>query len=87
MAQYLVLKYSHTLPKLTHWSDNVRIFESFAQQDVMDNGTANELIEAYCTLRNEIHHRNLLGFDADVEDDKFSDERNAVIKAWEHWLK
>ncbi|MGN2672209.1 bifunctional [glutamate--ammonia ligase]-adenylyl-L-tyrosine phosphorylase/[glutamate--ammonia-ligase] adenylyltransferase [Aliivibrio fischeri] len=87
LAQYLVLKYSHTLPKLTHWSDNVRIFESFAQQDVMDNGTANELIEAYCTLRNEIHHRNLLGFDADVEDDKFSDERNAVIKAWEHWLK
>lgn len=45
LAQYLVLKYSHTLPKLTHWSDNVRIFESFAQQDVMDNGTANELIE------------------------------------------
>ncbi|MDU5729909.1 MAG: bifunctional [glutamate--ammonia ligase]-adenylyl-L-tyrosine phosphorylase/[glutamate--ammonia-ligase] adenylyltransferase [Citrobacter freundii] len=36
ITQYLVLRYAHEKPKLTRWSDNVRILELLAQNDIMD---------------------------------------------------
>lgn len=86
LAQYLVLNHAHQAPKLTRWSDNVRIFESFAEQDVMSEALSLSLIHAYCVMRNEIHHRNLLGFDADVADTSFIEERQAVVTAWKQWF-
>ncbi|WP_122033699.1 bifunctional [glutamate--ammonia ligase]-adenylyl-L-tyrosine phosphorylase/[glutamate--ammonia-ligase] adenylyltransferase [Aliivibrio sp. EL58] len=86
LAQYLVLNHAHQAPKLTRWSDNVRIFESFAEQDVMSEELSLSLIHAYCVMRNEIHHRNLLGFDADVADASFIEERQAVVTAWNQWF-
>ncbi|MBB1312219.1 bifunctional [glutamate--ammonia ligase]-adenylyl-L-tyrosine phosphorylase/[glutamate--ammonia-ligase] adenylyltransferase [Aliivibrio sp. SR45-2] len=87
LAQYLVLNNSHDNPKLTRWSDNVRIFESLAEQGVISESLSSTLIDAYCVMRNEIHHRNLLGFDADVADDCFLDEKSAVMTAWKDWLE
>jgi glutamate-ammonia-ligase adenylyltransferase len=86
LAQYLVLQYSHDKPKLTRWSDNVRIFESMMAQGVMEEGQAMALTCAYTTLRDEIHHRNLLNLDADVAEEKFEPEKAIVVEAWNAWL-
>lgn len=86
LAQYLVLQYSHDKPKLTRWSDNVRIFESMMSQGVMEEEQAMALTHAYTTLRDEIHHRNLLNLDADVDDNKFTQEKAIVVEAWKQWL-
>ncbi|GAL36320.1 glutamate-ammonia-ligase adenylyltransferase [Vibrio maritimus] len=86
LAQYLVLQYSHDKPKLTRWSDNVRIFESMMAQGVMEEGQAMALTHAYTTLRDEIHHRNLLNLDADVAEEKFEPEKAIVVEAWNAWL-
>jgi glutamate-ammonia-ligase adenylyltransferase len=86
LAQYLVLRYSHDKPKLTRWSDNVRIFESMWQQGVIKQEQAMSLTHAYTAMRDEIHHRNLLNLDADVAEDKLRGEREAVKEAWSHWL-
>ncbi|MCY9852915.1 bifunctional [glutamate--ammonia ligase]-adenylyl-L-tyrosine phosphorylase/[glutamate--ammonia-ligase] adenylyltransferase [Vibrio mediterranei] len=86
LAQYLVLQYSHDKPKLTRWSDNVRIFESMMSQGVMEEEQAMALTHAYTTLRDEIHHRNLLNLDADVDDSKFTQEKAIVVEAWKQWL-
>ncbi|MBY6199465.1 bifunctional [glutamate--ammonia ligase]-adenylyl-L-tyrosine phosphorylase/[glutamate--ammonia-ligase] adenylyltransferase [Vibrio hangzhouensis] len=86
LAQYLVLQFSHDKPKLTRWSDNVRIFESMMAQGVMEEPQAMALTHAYTTLRDEIHRRNLLNLDADVADSKFSAEKAVVVKAWQEWL-
>ncbi|MCP3697003.1 MAG: bifunctional [glutamate--ammonia ligase]-adenylyl-L-tyrosine phosphorylase/[glutamate--ammonia-ligase] adenylyltransferase [Aliivibrio sp.] len=86
LAQYLVLNHANQAPKLTRWSDNVRIFESFAEQDVMSEELSQSLIHAYCVMRNEVHHRNLLGFDADVADTDFYKERKTVVTAWNQWF-
>jgi len=86
LAQYWVLCFSHKKPALTHWSDNVRIFESLAQEYVLNKKDAEQLISAYTAMRNQIHHRNLLGLEVDVSDDKFIDERKAVISIWNQWL-
>ncbi|CAH0526961.1 bifunctional [glutamate--ammonia ligase]-adenylyl-L-tyrosine phosphorylase/[glutamate--ammonia-ligase] adenylyltransferase [Vibrio hippocampi] len=86
LAQYLVLQFSHQKPKLTRWSDNVRIFESMMAQGVMDETQAMVLTNAYTAIRNEIHHRNLLNLDADVDENKFVSERQVVIDAWQQWM-
>ncbi len=87
LAQYLVLRYSHQKPKLTRWSDNVRIFESMLAQGIMDEGAAIALTHAYTTMRDQIHHRNLLNLDADVADEKLVKERELVTKLWHEWLE
>ncbi|MEH0687508.1 bifunctional [glutamate--ammonia ligase]-adenylyl-L-tyrosine phosphorylase/[glutamate--ammonia-ligase] adenylyltransferase [Vibrio cholerae] len=86
LAQYLVLRYSHEKPKLTRWSDNVRIFESMMAQGVLEESAAQALTHAYTTMRDQIHHRNLLNLDADVTQDKFTDERALVQRIWAQWL-
>ncbi|WP_341659633.1 bifunctional [glutamate--ammonia ligase]-adenylyl-L-tyrosine phosphorylase/[glutamate--ammonia-ligase] adenylyltransferase [Vibrio sp.] len=87
LAQYLVLRYSHDKPKLTRWSDNVRILESMIAQGVMDEAPAMALTHAYTTIRNHIHHRNLLNLEADVADDKLVKERELVKALWHEWLE
>ena len=87
LAQYLVLRYSHERPKLTRWCDNVRIFESLLSQGIMDEQQGMALTHAYTTLRDEIHHRNLLNLDADVAIEKFEMEREHVVQAWKQWMK
>ncbi|OXX28824.1 bifunctional [glutamate--ammonia ligase]-adenylyl-L-tyrosine phosphorylase/[glutamate--ammonia-ligase] adenylyltransferase [Vibrio sp. V08_P9A1T1] len=86
LAQYLVLRFSHEKPKLTFWSDNVRIFESLLNQGVMEEEQALALTDAYTSMRNQIHHRNLLNLDADVDESKFVDLRKRVTNAWQQWL-
>jgi glutamate-ammonia-ligase adenylyltransferase len=56
ITQYLVLRYAHAKPKLTRWSDNVRILEGLAQNGIMEEQEAQALTTAYTTLRDELHH-------------------------------
>ncbi len=56
LTQYLVLRYASDKPKLTRWSDNVRILELLAQNDIMDEEEARALTHAYTTLRDALHH-------------------------------
>ena len=86
LAQYLVLRFSHQKPLLTTWSDNVRIFESLAQQGVLSLENAQALTHAYTSMRDQIHHRNLLHLSADVTEDKFVPEREHVRSIWQQWL-
>ncbi|NAW69033.1 bifunctional [glutamate--ammonia ligase]-adenylyl-L-tyrosine phosphorylase/[glutamate--ammonia-ligase] adenylyltransferase [Vibrio sp. V27_P1S3P104] len=86
LAQYWVLLYSHQYPKLTRWSDNVRIFESLIQLGVLDESSANALTHAYTCMRDQIHHRNLLNLDADVDEAKLIAEREVVKLIWHNWL-
>ncbi|EPO2948752.1 bifunctional [glutamate--ammonia ligase]-adenylyl-L-tyrosine phosphorylase/[glutamate--ammonia-ligase] adenylyltransferase [Vibrio cholerae] len=86
LAQYLVLRFSHQQPKLTRWSDNVRIFESLMNHQVMSESQALALTHAYTSMRDQIHRRNLLNQSADVRDSQFLVEREQVIQAWQQWL-
>jgi len=44
------------------------------------------ITHAYTAMRDQIHQRNLLNLDADVADEKFSQERELVITMWNQWL-
>ncbi|MGX9418474.1 bifunctional [glutamate--ammonia ligase]-adenylyl-L-tyrosine phosphorylase/[glutamate--ammonia-ligase] adenylyltransferase [Vibrio sp. WJH972] len=86
IAQYLVLRFSQTYPNLTHWSDNIRIFESLVQEQVITECEAQQLITAYTSMRNQFHRRNLLNLDGDVDETKFVNERQHVMDIWQSWL-
>lgn len=55
ITQYLVLRYAHDKPKLTRWSDNVRILELLAQNDIMDE----QEDCSNCTFRTCCFRRNV----------------------------
>ncbi|MDW2744805.1 bifunctional [glutamate--ammonia ligase]-adenylyl-L-tyrosine phosphorylase/[glutamate--ammonia-ligase] adenylyltransferase [Atlantibacter subterraneus] len=86
ITQYLVLRYSHDAPKLTRWSDNVRILELLAQNDIMPEQEARALTHAYVTLRDELHHLALQELPGHVEPGAFQAERQQVIQSWAAWL-
>ncbi|WP_409308236.1 bifunctional [glutamate--ammonia ligase]-adenylyl-L-tyrosine phosphorylase/[glutamate--ammonia-ligase] adenylyltransferase [Pectobacterium sp. B1J-3] len=86
IAQYLVLRYAAHEPRLTRWSDNVRILELMAQYGVMEEREANALTQAYVTLRNELHHLALQELSGRVSQDRFVAERQQVQQSWNKWL-
>ncbi|OBT07370.1 bifunctional glutamine synthetase adenylyltransferase/deadenyltransferase [Vibrio sp. UCD-FRSSP16_10] len=86
LTQYWVLNYSHKDPSLSQWSDNVRILQSLVDADLLSAEQSTKLIEAYTSMRNEIHRRNLLNLDADVAEDKFVEQRKFVSEMWCNWM-
>lgn len=86
ITQYLVLRYAHEKPKLTRWSDNVRILELLAQNDIMEEQEAMALTRAYTTLRDELHHLALQELPGHVSEDCFTAERDLVRASWQKWL-
>ncbi|HAJ2288026.1 TPA: bifunctional [glutamate--ammonia ligase]-adenylyl-L-tyrosine phosphorylase/[glutamate--ammonia-ligase] adenylyltransferase [Escherichia coli] len=86
ITQYLVLRYAHEKPKLTRWSDNVRILELLAQNDIMEEQEAMALTRAYTTLRDELHHLALQELPGHVSEDCFTAERELVRASWQKWL-
>ena len=73
-------------PKLTRWSDNVRILELLAQNDIMEEQEAMALTRAYTTLRDELHHLALQELPGHVSEDCFTAERELVRASWQKWL-
>ena len=86
ITQYLVLRFAHGAPKLTRWSDNVRILELLAQNDIMQDDEARALTHAYVTLRDELHDLALQELPGNVDRQAFLAEREQVRESWRKWL-
>lgn len=87
LSQYLVLNYAHQYPKMTTWSDNVRILELAANYQIIDNLEAQQLTKAYIDMRNEIHQLSLQLLPSIVDDSCFKSEKEIVNQSWLKWLK
>ncbi|QKJ88720.1 Bifunctional glutamine synthetase adenylyltransferase/adenylyl-removing enzyme [Paramixta manurensis] len=86
ITQYLVLRYAAQTPKLTRWSDNVRILELLASYDKLPEDEAKMLTAAYVTLRDELHHLALQALPGHVDEQAFAAERACVNQSWQRWL-
>ncbi|AUI65452.1 MULTISPECIES: bifunctional [glutamate--ammonia ligase]-adenylyl-L-tyrosine phosphorylase/[glutamate--ammonia-ligase] adenylyltransferase [Glaesserella] len=82
IAQYLVLNYAHDYPQMAVWSDNVRIFESAIECGILSQTQGEQLKTCYTTLRNQIHHLNLLNKESVVDGSLFTQERAFVNQMW-----
>ncbi len=86
IAQYLVLLHAADNPRLTRWSDNVRIFELMAQHGIISPQQEQQLRDDYITLRDEIHHLALQARPGRVDAGRFLEERRRVCRYWQQWL-
>ena len=59
LVQYLILKKSHYYPILTTWTDNVRLIETLAKQNILSQQHAKFLKKSYLILRKSLHLLNL----------------------------
>lgn len=83
IAQFLVLNHAHQHPQMTVWSDNVRIFDSAIECHILPEADGEALKNCYTTLRNQIHHLNLLNKEAMVSVTEFVPEREIVKALWQ----
>ncbi|MBF0302932.1 MAG: hypothetical protein HQK73_07820 [Desulfamplus sp.] len=59
LVQYLVLQHAHNHPALTHWTDNVRLLETLANENILTSKEAQQLKSVYLKMRQIFHHLNL----------------------------
>ncbi|OCG62894.1 bifunctional [glutamate--ammonia ligase]-adenylyl-L-tyrosine phosphorylase/[glutamate--ammonia-ligase] adenylyltransferase [Gilliamella sp. GillExp13] len=86
ISQYLVLNYANKYPKMTKWSDNVRILELATNYQIMDSQEAEQLTQAYIDMRNKIHRLALQLQSSTVNSSQFVLEKQIVNQCWLKWL-
>ena len=82
MVQYAVLAWSHRLPGLARWSDNVRILETLGREGLFEQQQCKALTEAYIAYRSAAHQLSLQQQPGIVPAERFVDLRAAVTSAW-----
>lgn len=83
IAQFAILAFAHDKPNLTKWSDNVRIFESLAQNNVWSDQRCQQLTESYLKIRGMTHQLALSGKKLLVKESDWHDMRELVISHWD----
>ena len=86
LSQYLVLNYANSHPKMTTWSDNVRILELATHYQIMNSHEAEQLTQAYIDMRNQIHQLALQLLPSTVNSSQFYREKQIVKQSWQKWL-
>ncbi|WP_370528593.1 bifunctional [glutamate--ammonia ligase]-adenylyl-L-tyrosine phosphorylase/[glutamate--ammonia-ligase] adenylyltransferase [Gilliamella sp. B14448G12] len=86
LSQYLVLNYANSHPKMTNWSDNVRILDLATHYQIMDSDEAEQLTQAYIDMRNQIHQLALQLLPSTVNSSQFYREKQIVKQSWQKWL-
>lgn len=87
MVQYGVLRWAHLHPGLTTYTDNVRLLENLAAQDLMSAQDAGLLREAYLAFRSATHTQSLKNEPACVPQDQFQELRAGVRAIWNRWFE
>ena len=82
MVQYAVLAWAHDHPALTRWTDNIRILETLAAEQLLDENTALGLIDAYKNYRSYAHRLKLQQQKERAAIADFSQQRQLVSEIW-----
>jgi [glutamine synthetase] adenylyltransferase / [glutamine synthetase]-adenylyl-L-tyrosine phosphorylase len=82
MVQYAVLAWSHRVPELARWSDNVRILETLGREGLFEQQECDALTEAYIAYRSAAHQLSLQQQPGIVPADRFAELRAAVSTKW-----
>ena len=81
MVQYAVLAWSHRIPRLTQWSDNVRVLMILGEEGLFEQQVCDTLTDAYLAYRSAAHQLSLQQQPGIVAADRFADYADAVHAA------
>ena len=82
IVQYAVLAWSFSKPKLVEYTDNIRILETIADENLLPKTECSTLIAAYKVYRGHIHQKLLQSKPALIEDDMLKQYRSVVVRVW-----
>ncbi len=83
MVQYAVLAWSHHVPELARWSDNVRILETLGREGLFERQDCDALTQAYLAYRCAAHQLALQQQPGVAPAGSFVAERAAVSAKWQ----
>ncbi|WP_241263394.1 bifunctional [glutamate--ammonia ligase]-adenylyl-L-tyrosine phosphorylase/[glutamate--ammonia-ligase] adenylyltransferase [Parahaliea mediterranea] len=83
MVQYAVLAWSHRVPDLVQWSDNIRILETLGSNGLFEQRESEALIQAYLAYRSAAHQLALQQQPDVVPAEEYREHRAAVSAKWE----
>ena len=83
MVQYAVLAWSHDVPDLARWSDNIRILESLGEHGLFPRSVCDDLIQAYIAFRSASHQLALQQAEGVVPAGAHQQHINAVQSQWQ----
>ncbi len=82
MVQYAVLAWSHRVPELALWSDNVRILDTLGREGLFEPQECEALTQAYLAYRSAAHQLSLQQQPGTVPQGSFLEARAAVSNKW-----
>lgn len=82
IAQYLVLANSHEYSELSTWTDNLRIFETLGELELLPLIDVQSLIQAYFFLRDESHRLALQQKPSLIEESKVGEHYDKVMEIY-----
>lgn len=86
IAQFAVLAYAHQYPALAVWSDNVRIFETLGETNLLEKSVCEKLTKSYLTLRATMHQLALAEQKNVVDDTDWHELRTFVDNTWQRLI-
>lgn len=90
LVQYLVLAHAEQQPEVSRWSDNVRCIKALHTAGILDEAERDAWLDAYITLREQVHHALLAGTSSTVPLAELTEEvqrvRSYIQEQWQHWL-
>ena len=84
MVQYAVFAWSHRVPELARWSDNVRILEALGLEGLFERQESEALTQAYLAYRSAAHQLSLQQHQDIVPAGSVAEARAAVSAKWQH---
>ena len=83
MVQYAVLAWSHRVPELVRWSDNIRILETLARAGLLSEEESSTLVQAYLAFRSAAHQLALQQLPGRVDGAQYREQRASVEAVWQ----
>ncbi len=82
LVQYAVLRWAHSHPDLTEWTDNARLLERLSKHRLLPEGAADQLWNAYQLYRGVVHRRALQEESSVLPAAQLAEERAMVRDIW-----
>ncbi len=87
LVQYLVLANAHRRPRLTDWTDVVRLLERLIEARIVDADAAKLLKKAYLTWRENVHRLNLQEKEGCIPEADAAELRRQVAPLWKSYFE
>ena len=87
MVQYMVLAWSASYDNLLTYSDNIRILDAIAEDNLFSKEECQDLADCYRAFRADIHKIALQEQPAVVDDKTVAKPRARVREIWQKYLQ